>query len=331
MMIPKLSIIVPVYNVAPFLRECLDSLLAQTNNVLATWEAICVDDGSTDGSSVVIDEYAIRDSRIRVVHQQNAGVSAARNVGLSIATGEWVMFLDADDVLGKKALAKLMSEAKDGFDAVLMRHTSFGEDCAFVEGNEVGVREFVDSARVEWKEYFHPVFAAAFRREVVKDLRFEPLTIGEDRVWYLDALDCAKKRVWLDYVGYGYREREGSAIHSKMTRRKFEDNLKHFERVCEIVGRRPERYARNVLRRIGQSLTEYTAMEFVALAEGDKAECHKFWIELLKRVRHYSWLTPFQRLAMNVCVWAKCKIVSLALCYGPYWLKAHGLHRKGKK
>lgn len=321
---PKFSLIIPVYNVAPYLRECLDSVLAQT---FMDWEAICVDDGSTDDSGTILDEYAAKDPRFRVIHQTNAGVSAARNAALDIVQGEWLMFLDADDVLGRNALVKLMSQAKDGVDAVLMRHVPFGENSAFVEGSEGGVREFIDDARVEWNEYFHPIFAAAYRREVVNDLRFEPLTIGEDRVWYLEALDRAKKRVLLDYVGYGYREREGSAIHSKMTRRKFEDNLKHFERVCEIVGRRLERYAQNVLRRIGQSLTEYTAMEFVALSEEDKLECHKFWMGVLARVKRYSWLTSFQRRVMGVCAWAKCRIVTMALCFVPYWLKAHGLHR----
>lgn len=327
-----ISLLVPVYNVAPYLRECLRSVLAasdELNTKSDKWltEVICVDDGSIDGSGAILDKYAEKDSRIRVIRQANAGVSAARNAALEIASGDWLMFLDADDVLGRNALVKLMSQAKEGVDAVLMRHAPFGDSRAFCEGNAGRVHQLEGNAIVEWDEYFHPIFAAAYRREVVKDLRFEPLTIGEDRVWYLEALDRAKNRVWLDYAGYGYREREGSAIHSKMTRRKFEDNLKHFERVCEIVGRQSERYAQNVLRRIGQSLTEYTAMEFVALSEGDKAECHKFWMGVLARVKRYSWLTPFQRRVMGICVWSKSRIVSLALCYVPYWLKAHGMHR----
>lgn len=317
------SIIIPVYNVAPYLRECLDSVLAQS---YTDWESICVDDGSTDGSGAILDTYVASDSRFRVIHQANAGVSAARNVALDSANGKWVMFLDADDMLGQNALARMMSEAKDGVDVVLMRHTSFDDD-AFVEGRETEACQLAEGARVEWAEYYHPIFAAAFRQEVVKDLRFELLTIGEDRVWYLDALDRVKNRVLLDYVGYGYRNREGSAIHSKMTRRKFEDNLKHFQRVCEIVGRRPDRYARNVLRRIGQSLTEYAAMEFSLLSKEDKIVSHKFWIEILNRVKHYSWLIPFQRLVMNVCAKTKFQFVTMVLCYVPFWLKAHGLHR----
>ena len=80
----KFSIIIPVYNVAQYLRECLDSVLAQT---FTDWEAICVDDGSTDGSGAILDEYAAKDWRFRVIHQDNAGVGFARNVALNVARG----------------------------------------------------------------------------------------------------------------------------------------------------------------------------------------------------------------------------------------------------
>lgn len=90
------SIIIPVYNVAPYLRECLDSVLAQT---FGDWEAICVDDGSTDGSGAILDEYAAKDKRFRVIHQSNAGVCIARQKGLDAAKGEYVTWCDPDDVI----------------------------------------------------------------------------------------------------------------------------------------------------------------------------------------------------------------------------------------
>ena len=104
------SVIIPVYNVAPYLRECLDSVLAQT---FADWEAICVDDGSTDGSGAILDEYADRDSRIRVFHQPNAGVSVARNKALDVAKGEWICFLDSDDQLREDFLVRLLESARE--------------------------------------------------------------------------------------------------------------------------------------------------------------------------------------------------------------------------
>lgn len=91
---PKVSIIVPVYNVENYLRKCLDSLINQT---LKNIEIICINDGSTDNSLSILEEYASKDERIIVINQENAGVSSARNRGLEIATGEYIAFVDADD------------------------------------------------------------------------------------------------------------------------------------------------------------------------------------------------------------------------------------------
>lgn len=90
----KFSVIIPVYNAEKYLRICLDSVLAQT---FGDWECICVDDGSTDGSAAILDEYAAKDSRFRVIHKKNEGVCVARNVALGIAQGERISCLDADD------------------------------------------------------------------------------------------------------------------------------------------------------------------------------------------------------------------------------------------
>lgn len=104
------SIIIPVYNVAPYLRECLDSVLAQT---FTDWEAICIDDGSTDGSGEILDEYAAKDKRFKVIHQKNAGVSAARNAGIDAAGGEYVTFLDGDDAYDRSWLEGFWGLIKD--------------------------------------------------------------------------------------------------------------------------------------------------------------------------------------------------------------------------
>ena len=91
---PMVSIIVPVYNVAPYLRQCMDSLINQTYRNI---EIICVNDGATDESGAILAEYAAKDSTIKVISQKNAGLSAARNVGFSFATGDYVMYVDSDD------------------------------------------------------------------------------------------------------------------------------------------------------------------------------------------------------------------------------------------
>jgi glycosyltransferase involved in cell wall biosynthesis len=127
---PYFSIIIPVYNVAPYLRECLDSVLAQT---FTDWEAICVDDGSTDGSGAIIDEYAAKDNRFRVIHQANAGVSAARNAALDKVKGVWVGFLDADDVYRMNALdvCRGAIEFSPGADCVRFKIREFRRGSEF--------------------------------------------------------------------------------------------------------------------------------------------------------------------------------------------------------
>ena len=101
---PRFSIIIPVYNVRQYLRECLDSVLAQT---CSDWEAICVNDGSTDDSLAILQEYAAKDDRFRIIDQPNGGLSAARNSGIKAAEGEYIFLLDSDDWIVPDALERL--------------------------------------------------------------------------------------------------------------------------------------------------------------------------------------------------------------------------------
>ena len=105
----KVSVIVPVYNVEKYLRSCVNSILNQTLNDI---EVILVDDGSPDASGVICDELAKADERVKVIHKKNAGVGAARNDGLSLAQGEWVIFGDSDDWFETDALEQLVSEGE---------------------------------------------------------------------------------------------------------------------------------------------------------------------------------------------------------------------------
>ena len=101
----KISIIIPVYQVEKYIKRCLDSILSQTYSNL---EIILIDDGSRDMSGKICDEYTIKDSRIKVIHQDNAGVSVARNKGLDICTGDYVTFVDSDDFLEPLMYEKMM-------------------------------------------------------------------------------------------------------------------------------------------------------------------------------------------------------------------------------
>ena len=122
-----ISVVIPVYNVEKYLAECVDSVLGQTYQ---DYEIILVDDGATDSSGAMCDEYAQKDTRIRVIHQPNGGLSAARNAGLSAAAGEYIYFLDSDDYIEPTTLVDLVSVAEqEQADVVFFDGYVFFDEC----------------------------------------------------------------------------------------------------------------------------------------------------------------------------------------------------------
>ena len=130
MEMPKVSIIIPVYKVETTIHKCLDSFLAQT---LKEWEIVLVDDGSPDRSGQICDEYATKDSRFRIIHQQNAGVSAARQAGLETVTGEYVIHSDPDDWVEPQMLEALYRKAvaEDADMVICDMYKDFGDKCLY--------------------------------------------------------------------------------------------------------------------------------------------------------------------------------------------------------
>lgn len=222
-MTPFFSIIIPVYNVAPYLRECLDSVLAQT---FADWEAICVDDGSTDVSGVILDEYAARDLRFKVMHQNNSGVGVARNKALSVVSGKWLLFVDGDDVIFDGALSRL-SKMLDGelgrFDGVFFTGVhDFAESLSnSMKCNGTGDILMAETEPTDgrsillYKPYlrgFSPL--RMLRKDVFRDVRYpENWPMMEDSIHLMDVLHKKCRWAIVDFVFYGYRRREDSASH----------------------------------------------------------------------------------------------------------------------
>ena len=320
------SIIIPVYNVAPYLKECLCSLLAQTYR---NWEAICVDDGSTDDCAKILDEFRARDSRIKVIHQKNVGVSAARNVALKKAKGEWLFFLDGDDVLHPRLFEEIAVCAEKDVDIIFAKHQVIKKIDDFKY--EIATKSVVKSEKavVNWEEYFHPIFATAYRASKFEGIRFkEGLTIGEDRLWHVLALDVADKTVELDFPGYGYRLRDGSATTACVTQKKFCDEISHFVLLLRIIKKSSKKYDACILRRVGQSITEYASKDFIRLPKADRKGCLKIWIEIMRQAVQTQTLSKSQRMLMRMCIAVgESSIAVLSICYLPYWLKSHGLHR----
>lgn len=202
---PFFSIIIPVYNVAPYLRECLDSVLAQT---FTDWEAICVDDGSTDGSGAILDEYAARDGRFKVIHQKNAGVSAARNKALQSALGEWVTFLDGDDRFDEGRLAALADIAQRHKDIDWIRETQYAAKerthtvttCCKIIANDVLL--------VGWELQRQNALLVlnTYRRDCIAGIEFpQGVRYAEDDIFELRCLPHCKAVAVVGYCGYWYR------------------------------------------------------------------------------------------------------------------------------
>ena len=226
---PKVSIIVPVYNVAPYLRQCMDSVINQTYRNI---EIICIDDGSTDDSGETLDEYAKSDDRINVVHTNNAGVASARNLGLSLASGEYLLFVDGDDWLDttacQKAVSCMSAEPADVVMWPYIREFSdrsipktifqgqkfFDEtECCKLQRRMIGLSD-AELAHPENADALSTVWGKLYRREIVEQnhIRFEDLSrIGtyEDGLFNLYYFAHAKSAVYIpDYLSH-YRKNTG--------------------------------------------------------------------------------------------------------------------------
>lgn len=214
---PSISVIVPVYNVETWLPACVESLLAQT---FTDFELILVDDGSPDGCPALCDEYQARDSRIRVIHQKNGGLSAARNAGLKIARGETIAFVDADDVVDPTYLEQLFSALCDSdADMAICAVEDVAEDGSSldpVQGTfptKVGVfsgKELFQEFFGANSTYYTVAWNKLYRRSLWQTLRYPDGMIHEDDAvahelyWACDSVAC------IDTPLYRYRLRQGS-------------------------------------------------------------------------------------------------------------------------
>jgi len=211
---PNISIIVPIYNVEPFLRCCVDSLLQQT---YADFELILVDDGSPDNCGAICDEYVAADDRVRVIHKPNGGLSDARNAGLKIAQGEYIAFVDSDDWGTPDYLECLLSAlAENGADICecdILR-TSGEETALTKEYHAAEVFTTVDAMEqlIHDGSFHQHVWNKLYRRDVIADILFPKGKTNEDEFWTYQVFGNAKKVVKIQDVLYFYFQRPGSIM-----------------------------------------------------------------------------------------------------------------------
>ncbi|MCR5376635.1 MAG: glycosyltransferase [Lachnospiraceae bacterium] len=213
----KVSVIVPVYNVKPFLEEALNSVVNQTYQEM---EIILVDDGSTDGSSEICDEYAKRDNRIRLIRQSNQGLSAARNAGLNIMTGEFVAFLDSDDAY-HPMFVELMAQAMKGreADVVLCKRTLHHTDGVMKHKERGAIDPTITAGLYGRRSTLRflaegainaGVWNKMYRQEIWNNIRFPVGHVYEDTDTTFRVLDACRRMFVIDQPLYMYRKRKGS-------------------------------------------------------------------------------------------------------------------------
>lgn len=222
-----LSIIVPVYNVERYLAKCLDSLLAQNINQ-DYYEIILIDDGSTDSGGDMCDEFATRNHNIKVVHQKNQGLSVARNVGLKIAQGKYVLFVDSDDFIQEGVLAALIREMEElELDILRFRIRRVRErDMAYAETQDYNYQSsklyVYNGHDFLINRLGNGCYACQFLINKVfllqNELYFRSGIIFEDTEWTPRVLEKAKRVAETDVLVYNYLEREGSITQGRAER-----------------------------------------------------------------------------------------------------------------
>jgi len=213
------SIIVPVYNAEKYIDNCVTSVVNQT---YSKWELLLIDDGSFDSSGMICDNYSRLNSRIRVVHQKNLGVSAARNRGIECAEGEYIAFLDVDDALPQESLKTLVNSLIDNNADVAM-----GITCGEKWENHSGVEIWKGEDGIQYSLMDDPYTCAAwgklYRRELIGETRFDrKIKINEDSLFVFQIMCKKPVCVCVNKEIYQYIQVSGSASRSAFSEKYFD-------------------------------------------------------------------------------------------------------------
>lgn len=320
MMGEKISVIVPVYNVEAYLERCVESILQQT---YAHFELILINDGSTDSSGQICDHLASQYENIKVYHIENAGVSNARNMGIQLATGSWVTFIDSDDFVTQDYLATLASAVEGvnvGFVIAPLHHIKNGivTDIPSHSGKtelwstEETMKELLMTTRTS----FFPV-AKLFKRDLLADEKFNTnYHLAEDALFLTELL--LKTRcscVFIDKPVYYYDHREGSATTS--VNRYVFDTIEVYQQIIAQVSQAfPNLKYELINRECWSYITVYDKIIFTSREEyqKEKAELRTWIVQHRREIWKDAYFTTFRKVAILSLVispWLYKKIVGL--------------------
>lgn len=300
---PKVSVIIPVYNVDLYLRECLDSAIGQT---LKDTEIICVNDGSTDKSPMILSEYREKDDRIIVIDQENRGQAAARNTGLKHAKGEYVFFLDGDDYIDPETLHRTAELADTHcLDAVVFRYEQFAESQEYMDIHPCSINaipgdpqifsgpEYLKAAK-DCGAYSPGIWNVLWRHAFLKQnsLQFKDGLLYEDILFSFHAFMTADKVMPVPDVLYHYRARAHSISAKPITARNTEASFECSKDVLRYaLEGRYDQTKENEIRREYAEINSGTYYYYSALSEDSQADISfkkEIDYELFRQVTAYS-------------------------------------------
>ncbi|WP_100012064.1 glycosyltransferase family 2 protein [Lentibacillus sediminis] len=224
---PKISIVVPVFNVEPYLKKCIDSILNQT---FKDFEVILVNDGSTDNSGQICNEYLDMDARIKVIHNKNGGLSSARNAGLSVSKGEYVGFVDSDDYISENMYEILYHHVIEAASDIVVCDLLPVEEGESHDANQVDpectVCHYTNTQALhklyDAKSTFVYAVNKLYRRSIFNDVAYDKGRLYEDEFIIHQLLYKSEKVTYIQATLYFYVQRAGSIVNSSFSVKKFD-------------------------------------------------------------------------------------------------------------
>lgn len=322
----KVSVIIPVYNAEKYLKKCIDSVLSQT---LKEIEIILVDDGSTDNSINILDEYDKNFKNIKVIHQQNSGPAKARNVGIENATGKYIGFVDSDDYLSNDMYETLYNIAtQNNIDIVT------GDYFTVNAGNQTTSSHFkMPSNQIIYKDEIHNLITHAnesrilwfagkgiYKNKIIKDnkITYPPLKLGEETLFVLDCMLSAESMYYINKPFYYYEQTPNS-----LTRTKHKENL--LQQLEGLYVHKKEIYEKHNFNLYHNDLNIYTMKHSLPLLlsnELSNKDTLLNKIKLYKNIRNSEMInTTYKSCSVNL-INSKIKYLAILLKYRMYILLA---------
>lgn len=321
-----ISIIVPIYNMEEYLDECIASICNQTYTNL---EILLIDDGSKDKSGTMADAWRKKDERCKVFHQANGGISVARNLGISKASGEYLIFTDSDDILESNMVERLYSEAvKEKVDMVL---------CGIKRKNtekEYAMNYLVPSRIYTLEEYIYEMYAQEhmtcgndmflplvaawnkiYKASLFQEIHYPNGHIHEDNAIIHRLVHAAKRVKWLNEPLYIYRERRGSIMQSSFSPKRIDDFYAQLDRVKFMEDKTQNQKLKDMMVSRCLNTGRWYWCKMQALKAGSKEEIQKIYVDIKNAYKKYVKKTTFS--TTEKVVWFT--FIKMHMFYMTFW------------